>query len=213
MASSISAGTTSSTALVCTADTSGALELKTNNGTTALTLSTAQNATFVGTLTTAAKGIATASLPAGSVVQVATFNTGAVATGTGTIPLDDTIPQITEGTEFMTLAITPTSATNKLIINVCLQLDKNNANTYSIALFQDSTANALAAQFNGAWASGSSFPMVFTHTMTSGTTSATTFRVRAGSDSAGTLTVNGRGGGRIYGGVAASSIVIYEVAV
>ena len=49
MASSISAGTTSGTALVHTADTTGALELKTNNGTTALTLSTAQVATFAGT--------------------------------------------------------------------------------------------------------------------------------------------------------------------
>ena len=42
MASSISAGTTSSTALVATADTTGALELKTNNGTTALTLNASQ---------------------------------------------------------------------------------------------------------------------------------------------------------------------------
>ena len=49
MASSISAGTTSSTALVATADTTGALVLQTNNGTTALTLSTAQVATFAGT--------------------------------------------------------------------------------------------------------------------------------------------------------------------
>jgi hypothetical protein len=48
MASSISAGTTSSTALVATADTSGALVLQTNNGTTALTLDTSQNATFAG---------------------------------------------------------------------------------------------------------------------------------------------------------------------
>lgn len=184
------------------------------------------NASGAGVFTIASPNSAssfTATLPAvtgtllsdktpGMVLQVATFNTGAVATGTGTIPLDDTIPQITEGTEFMTLAITPQSANSKLIINVCLQLDKNNSNTYAIALFQDSTANALAAQFNGAWASGSSFPMVFTHTMTSGTTSSTTFRVRAGSDSAGTVTINGRGGGRIYGGVSASSIVIYEVA-
>ena len=43
MASSISAGTTSATALVHTADTSGALELKTNNGTTAVTIDTSQN--------------------------------------------------------------------------------------------------------------------------------------------------------------------------
>jgi hypothetical protein len=48
MASSISAGTTSSTALVATADTTGALVLQTNNGTTALTLDTSQNATFAG---------------------------------------------------------------------------------------------------------------------------------------------------------------------
>lgn len=48
MASSISAGTTSSTGLVATADTTGALVLQTNNGTTAITLDTSQNATFVG---------------------------------------------------------------------------------------------------------------------------------------------------------------------
>jgi len=48
MASSISAGTTSSTGLVATADTTGALVLQTNNGTTALTLDTSQNATFAG---------------------------------------------------------------------------------------------------------------------------------------------------------------------
>ena len=43
MASSISAGTTSSTALVCTADTTGALQLATNNGTVAVTVDTSQN--------------------------------------------------------------------------------------------------------------------------------------------------------------------------
>jgi hypothetical protein len=43
MASSISAGTTSSTALVATADTTGALQLATNNGTVAVTVDTSQN--------------------------------------------------------------------------------------------------------------------------------------------------------------------------
>ena len=100
---------------------------------------------------------------AGAVLQVATFQFGSVATGTGTIPLDDTIPQITEGTEFMTLAITPTSATSKLVIIVYLQLDKNNSNTLTVALFQDSTANAIASQFYGAFAAGSSLPLSFIH--------------------------------------------------
>jgi len=43
MASSISAGTTSATALVHTADTTGALQLATNNGTVAVTIDTSQN--------------------------------------------------------------------------------------------------------------------------------------------------------------------------
>jgi hypothetical protein len=43
MASTISAGTTSSTALVATADTTGALQLATNNGTVAVTVDTSQN--------------------------------------------------------------------------------------------------------------------------------------------------------------------------
>jgi len=47
MASSISAGTTSATALVHTADTSGALQLATNNGTVALTIDTSQRTAFV----------------------------------------------------------------------------------------------------------------------------------------------------------------------
>jgi len=108
MASSISAGTTSSTALVATADTTGALVLQTNNGTTALTLSTAQNATFAGTLTTAAKGIAAASLPTGSVLQVLNTTTVAAITTTSTSFV----------TTSFSLSITPTSSSSKILVFV-----------------------------------------------------------------------------------------------
>lgn len=50
MASIISAGTTSGTALNLSGDTSGSLVLATNSGTTALTLNTSQNATFAGSV-------------------------------------------------------------------------------------------------------------------------------------------------------------------
>lgn len=53
MASIISAGTTTSTALNMSADTSGALQLATNNGIPAATFDTSQNATFVGVVGTA----------------------------------------------------------------------------------------------------------------------------------------------------------------
>ena len=69
MTTTINASNSGSGGLLQTADASGILALQTA-GTTALTLSATQNATFAGTLTTAAKGIAAASLPAGSVLQV-----------------------------------------------------------------------------------------------------------------------------------------------
>ena len=53
MASTISAGTTTTTALVYSADTSGVLQLQTNGGTTAITIDTNQNATFAGKVASA----------------------------------------------------------------------------------------------------------------------------------------------------------------
>ena len=147
----------------------------------------------------------------GRVVQRVNTQTGAMATGTTIIPADDTIPQNTEGTEFMTLAITPTSATNVLVIQVTALLSTGTATrTITAALFQDTTANALAVG-NGAGSNlGYVHTITFTHTMTAGTTSATTFKVRGGVDVSGTITFNGATGARLFGGVMASSITITE---
>jgi hypothetical protein len=150
---------------------------------------------------------------AGGAIQTVNTQTGAVATGTTTIPNDDTIPQNTEGTEFMTLAVTPTSATNKLRIDVVWQGTSNtNSTGIIVALFQDSTANALAT---GSFTANASFlqTTTFSHYMTAGTTSATTFKVRAGPDQAATVTFNGVAAGRKFGGVMASSITITEILV
>lgn len=151
----------------------------------------------------------------GSSVQVVNTQTGAVATGTTIMPLDDTIPQNTEGDQYMTLAITPTNASNILYINVVTFLSSSAAGTVSVAsaLFQDSTVDALAAiAETGPVATGIS-TLAFTHKMTAGTTSAITFKVRCGAGSAGTTTFNGSGAARIFGGVLASSITITEVKV
>jgi hypothetical protein len=212
MASSISAGTTSATALVHTADTSGALVLQTNNGTTALTLDTSQNATFAGTLTTAAKGIAKASLPAGAVLQVVNVQTGAYASTTAIIPFDNTIPQNTEGTELFTVAITPISATSKLFISATLQMTQNPGNWVVIAIFQDSTANAVTATAGYIASATGGFPISLTNYMTAGTTSSTTFKLRYGPGNTGTTSVNSGGAGQVFGGVCISSMTIMEIA-
>ena len=150
----------------------------------------------------------------GHVVQVVNTQTGAVATGTGTCSYDDTIMQNTEGDEYMTLAITPTSSTSKLKIDVVFNGANNLTNRITtVGLFQDSTANALATvtNLNFYGASNSPFNISFNHFITAGTTSSTTFKVRAGTDTSSTTTFNGQNGSRKGGGVTASSITITEI--
>lgn len=148
----------------------------------------------------------------GIVAQVVNTQTGAVATSTATIPGDDTIPQNTEGFELMTLAITPKSASSTLIIEAVVHLASSSTTPFLVAaLFQDNTANALAAAVTTQVSAGSTTPIVIRHKMTAGTTSATTFKVRGGAAAASTTTFNGTAGNRLFGGVFASSITITEI--
>ena len=151
---------------------------------------------------------------AGDIVQIVNVQDGAVATGTTIIPLDDTIPQNTEGDEYMSLAITPTSATNILQIDVVAHAANSNnlSSTQSAALFQDSTTDAIAAAISGRNAvANASSEIAFTHRMVAGTTNTTTFKLRIGSSTAGTTTFNGASGSRLFGGVMASSMTITEI--
>jgi hypothetical protein len=160
--------------------------------------------------------IAAAVLPTGSVLQRVNFQTGAVATGTTIIPNDDTIPQITEGNQYMSLAITPTSATSTLEIVVTLfgTESTNVSDLIVVALFKDSNADAIACG-SGPSVGTTLGPSchVFTHSQSAASTSTQTFSVRAGMNAAGTFVFNGGAGtGRKFGGVLASSIKITEIA-
>ncbi len=146
-----------------------------------------------------------------AIQQVVETDYSAVATGTTITPADDTIPQITEGNEFMTQAITPKSATNRLIIEATIMLASSAATVNLIAaLFQDSTANALAvaSTYNETANGWVSIPLQYT--MIAGTTSSTTFRIRGGASGAATVTLNGSGGNRYFGAIPKSSIKITE---
>tara|TARA_R110000787_G_scaffold193035_5_gene304587 strand:+ start:3966 stop:4466 length:501 start_codon:yes stop_codon:yes gene_type:complete len=144
------------------------------------------------------------------VVQRVYVQDGEAATGTSLIPNDDTIPTSSEGTQFMSLAITPTNASNILKIDVVFHYGNSSTSFCTTALFQDSTANALSASMFGYLNVNCWSRMNFTHYMVAGTTSATTFKVRHGPESASTSTFNGVGGTRDMGGVMASSITITE---
>jgi len=154
--------------------------------------------------------VVTTAINSKKLAQIVTYQTGAVATGTTVLPYDDTIPQNTEGNEYMTLAITPTNSGSTLEIDVEWIGCSSVTNNIGVALFQDSTANALSVVQSLNANSVSLLPIPLKHVMTAGTTSATTFKVRAGGGSAGTTTFNGVGGARYFGGLIASRITIKE---
>ncbi len=135
----------------------------------------------------------------------------AVVTGSTQIPNDDTIPQNTEGNEIITCAITPKSVTNILLI--VFEGFGNVGATSSIitALFQDTTAGALAAtQTHAAGAANTSFSLQYK--MVAGTVSSTTFKIRIGTSEAASVYVNARDGltTRAFGGVASTTLTIFE---
>lgn len=134
-----------------------------------------------------------------------------VATTAVIIPLDDSIPQIGEGAQFMTRTITPKSASSKLLIEVVAHFHINAAGTLIAgALFKDAIANALCAAKVYANIAGPDFIMVLRHEVSSGSTAARTYRFRAGPHQANTITFNGRAGVRQFGGAVYSTIRITE---
>lgn len=149
--------------------------------------------------------------PVGNRVIVSSLLSSAFASGSTAIPADDTIPQITEGDEYMTLTVTPTSATSTLEIKAVATLcNQSGSRSMFAALFRDSGADAInvGSQFSGAANAPIAVPI--NHTMTAGTTSAVRFSVRGGTNGGGTNNFNGFSGGRMFGTAVKSSLVITE---
>lgn len=138
-----------------------------------------------------------------------TVNTG---TGTATIPLDDTQPTITEGTEFLSVSMTPSKVTNQFFVDVMFPCSSNTADrTIIVALFQDSSCRAVAAHHV---ATADRFKTIPLHASFSvGETLATqTFSVRAGLNAAGTVQV-GSNGTVGFDGAASAYIRVSEIEV
>ena len=152
----------------------------------------------------------------GKIVQIVNVLDSTYASGTTLIPNDATIPQITEGDQYMTLAITPTSATNKLLIywNIGIQATNGTSVCYS-ALFNTDThaTNALASVGSQDGGANNQQHTSGMHYMTAGVTSAMTFTIRAGNSVAGTYSFNGAAGSDRHSTSGQSSITITEIAV
>lgn len=148
----------------------------------------------------------------GSLVQKVTGSTNSLITGNTPMYFDDTIPQKTEGFDVVSVAITPSNASNILAIRAVANVS-NNASSDSLVmgLFQDDIANALVAA-GITTKSNEPRQMVLEHSMVAGSTSEITFKIRVGpSSSAYTVTVNGNNSSRLLGGSSYTVITIEEI--
>jgi hypothetical protein len=122
----------------------------------------------------------------GKLVQRVVTVNGTAGSGTTQLPFDTSQPTSSEGVDLsLDTAITPISATNKLLITVSVVTDHSVDNSeYAIALYQDS-GNALEVSANANVGTGSLQNVMLVYHMTSGTTSSTTFKIRGGTAQAG----------------------------
>lgn len=149
-------------------------------------------------------------MPAGSVIQVANYTTTAFATGSTFIPNDDSIPQITEGTQFLSLVFTPKKANSKLKIEVVTHTASGGTDRTIIGIFKDGGVNAICA-FDTISTANSLYSfnnMFFTDAVSTATA---TFTVRIGA-TASSINLNGESGSRRLGGALSTSITITEIA-
>lgn len=146
----------------------------------------------------------------GDVISELITVTGAVSTGSTVTVLDDTIPDpATEGFSVMSATFTPTDRSNAVQIEAI----GNYATTAAATLVQFFVINATTTVAVGAsrFANTGVLGQVITKATFAGQSSATTWDVYIAPTAAATVTFNGVGGARLFGGAFSSTLVVKEI--
>lgn len=146
----------------------------------------------------------------GTVLQVKSTTYSTQTSGTTTIPVDNTIPQNTEGTEIMSVSLAPANSANRLLVISTVVMGGNTTQIMGPALFRDSTADAIAySEFYNPGA-GYVTPLPLVYEFAAGSTSSTTLKIRIGAHT-GTWYVNYRSAGETHGAVVRSALTVFEI--
>lgn len=188
---------------------------------TAVTPGTYGDATHVGSFTvdqegrlTAASNITITGGGSGILVSRAYDDYATNADLTTQIPIDDTIPQNTEGAEILSAVITPTTTTNRIRARFQGEFAVNDATARNFvgAIFTSQTADALAATYVTSNGQNRATLLNIEVEFVPATTSAVTISVRVGPGSAHTWRANGSSAARFFGGVSHCTLVLDELA-
>ena len=146
----------------------------------------------------------------GSRLGTSITKTSSYATGTTIVPLDDTMPQNTEGDQFMSHVTASGSAANLMELGLQVTFSCSIASNSTGSIFQDASANPLTTVGMG---SGNGTILVFPlrDTCIAGTTASVTNKFRLGNTGATATYLNGIAAARLYGGAANSHMMGTEI--
>ena len=147
---------------------------------------------------------------AGSVIGSAVDTYDANESLETVIPLDDSIPQATEGTEILSVTHAAVSAANKIRLRFCgfgVTSDSSVALVATLVIDGAPAVQTVAAQ----GASGALLPLSFTLEHSPADTDSHTYAVRVGPGTAGAVRLNGTLSGRLFGGAATAQLTVEEI--
>lgn len=148
----------------------------------------------------------------GSVIQYAEATPYTSNTDITTVmPYDDTIPQIGEGVEVLTVTFTPKRSDSKIVVEADLIVGFDaSAATASAAIFKNSGVNAVAANGCDSPEADKPSPISIKYSETLSVATAITYTVRVGPN-ANTIRLNGTSTARRYGGVSSCTLRVWEI--
>jgi hypothetical protein len=146
----------------------------------------------------------------GDIVQYTRTSDGAVSSTAATTSYNDTIPQITAGSQILSLSHVPRSACNLLKIDVQACWDTASSDDVTLHL-HNGGANALVAASTSSNAASSGRTLELNYAYVANTASSISFTARIGSNAASGLTINGRATLRKLGGVSNTYMDVHEV--
>lgn len=160
-----------------------------------------------------------ATVPVGSVIGSAYVDSGVSVASTTVLPIDDTIPQITEGTEVLSVFYNPLYPTSIIEMEYCVFITEsvNQLDTVAAAAFRSDQSDALHVSYQNSVGAGSSLTNAFLSGLvrvTANTTNTVTWSVRFGGSAASSdIGANRQVGSntRAFGTVPKSVLIVREI--
>jgi hypothetical protein len=151
--------------------------------------------------------------PVGAILQIVETSNTTPSSTTTTIPLDDTVPQNTEGAEYTTASITPKETMSKIIVDVTGYIGCTAAVHAILALFKDSDASAFATTALYLSTAGAGQDFNLRGTFTAGTLSPITVKLRFDPSNGTSIGILARNGAAHFGSSDTLSIKLTEIKV